>query len=211
MKDTKKVEKLLKELKAEAETEFELHRIEFLERELLEGAPKVEIIDENHQKFNGVVFKNRGNRFGRFLSMPQWIYSYYYGEVPKGYEIHHIDCDPSNNDISNLRLLTIEEHHKLHKKLKLKVYICDYCGKEILKSYFKTEKGLHFCNDNCKTLWRNHNGKNDIECKCIICGKNFITRKRGKNTAVTCSPHCRNILRWNREREKQGTTTKNNT
>lgn len=33
---------------------------------------------------------------------------------PKQYHIHHIDGNNKNNDISNLQMLTIEEHHKLH-------------------------------------------------------------------------------------------------
>lgn len=34
--------------------------------------------------------------------------------LPKGYVIHHIDGDIDNNDISNLQILTISEHIKLH-------------------------------------------------------------------------------------------------
>ena len=41
------------------------------------------------------------------------------GEIPKdefgrSYEIHHIDGNHSNNDIANLRLVTIEEHYSIH-------------------------------------------------------------------------------------------------
>lgn len=35
-------------------------------------------------------------------------------EIPEGYEIHHIDGNPSNNSIYNLELLLKEEHNKLH-------------------------------------------------------------------------------------------------
>lgn len=34
--------------------------------------------------------------------------------VPKGHIIHHIDGDIDNNDISNLQMLTVSEHVKLH-------------------------------------------------------------------------------------------------
>lgn len=37
-------------------------------------------------------------------------------EVPKGYVIHHIDRDITNNDICNLALLTPGYHTKLHLK-----------------------------------------------------------------------------------------------
>ena len=41
------------------------------------------------------------------------------GPIPRddngvSYEIHHVDCDPSNNDISNLICIPIEEHFHTH-------------------------------------------------------------------------------------------------
>lgn len=49
------------------------------------------------------------------------IYKQHYGEIPRdsqgrSYDIHHIDGDYTNNDISNLVALSIEEHYNLHKK-----------------------------------------------------------------------------------------------
>lgn len=35
-------------------------------------------------------------------------------EIPKGFVVHHIDGDKHNNDISNLTLLTVSGHGKLH-------------------------------------------------------------------------------------------------
>jgi hypothetical protein len=48
------------------------------------------------------------------------IYKEHYGEIPRdsqgrSYDIHHIDGDYTNNDISNLMALSIEEHYKLHR------------------------------------------------------------------------------------------------
>jgi hypothetical protein len=47
------------------------------------------------------------------------IYENYYGPIPKDregrtYEIHHIDGNHSNNDISNLKAVTIQEHYNIH-------------------------------------------------------------------------------------------------
>lgn len=36
-------------------------------------------------------------------------------EIPKGFCVHHIDGNKTNNDISNLCLLTVEAHSKLHQ------------------------------------------------------------------------------------------------
>lgn len=38
------------------------------------------------------------------------VYAWYYGEVPAGYEVDHIDNNTTNNHLSNLRLLTKEEN-----------------------------------------------------------------------------------------------------
>lgn len=48
------------------------------------------------------------------------IYRDHYGPIPRdkdgrSYEIHHIDGDSSNNDITNLKCVTIKEHYEIHK------------------------------------------------------------------------------------------------
>jgi hypothetical protein len=47
------------------------------------------------------------------------IYEQHYGKIPKDkdgrtYEVHHIDGDHSNNDPSNLKAVTIQEHYDIH-------------------------------------------------------------------------------------------------
>ena len=36
-------------------------------------------------------------------------------EIPRGFCVHHIDANTRNNDISNLALMTLSAHAKLHK------------------------------------------------------------------------------------------------
>ena len=47
------------------------------------------------------------------------IYERHYGPIPRdnngrSMEIHHIDGNHHNNDIANLKLVTIEEHYQIH-------------------------------------------------------------------------------------------------
>jgi len=44
------------------------------------------------------------------------IYCEYWGldTIPEGYCIHHIDENPWNNDITNLYMMTLGEHSRLH-------------------------------------------------------------------------------------------------
>jgi hypothetical protein len=53
------------------------------------------------------------------MSIYRKIWSDHFGPIPKdlnsrSYEIHHIDGDRKNNDISNLKCITIEEHYEIH-------------------------------------------------------------------------------------------------
>jgi hypothetical protein len=47
------------------------------------------------------------------------IYENHFGPIPKdsdgrSYEIHHIDGDHTNNDLANLKCITIQEHYDIH-------------------------------------------------------------------------------------------------
>lgn len=100
MEMNEKVLTALEVLRDSAENDFELHRIEVLINDLT-APPVAEQIDENHQKFNGVTYlKQNGDHYG---SIHRDIWNYYYGEIPQGYEIHHKDLNPENNNISNLQ------------------------------------------------------------------------------------------------------------
>ena len=42
------------------------------------------------------------------------IYEQHHGPIQKGYHIHHIDGDHTNNNIENLRCITAKEHFDIH-------------------------------------------------------------------------------------------------
>lgn len=49
----------------------------------------------------------------------RWIWEKHYGKIPvdengQTYEIHHIDGNPKNNDISNLKCVSKREHSEIH-------------------------------------------------------------------------------------------------
>lgn len=55
---------------------------------------------------------------GRQLKDYRKIYERYFNiKIPKGYEIHHIDFDHSNNDIDNLIMLPRDLHQRYHKAI----------------------------------------------------------------------------------------------
>ena len=42
------------------------------------------------------------------------IYEEHHGEIPKGYHIHHIDGNHSNNCVTNLQCVSAQEHYNIH-------------------------------------------------------------------------------------------------
>lgn len=51
------------------------------------------------------------------LRLHRYVWECERGVIPKDYEIHHIDFDRSNNDVSNLMCMHKSEHRKLHASL----------------------------------------------------------------------------------------------
>ena len=65
-----------------------------------------------HQRTDGYIQITSGQYKGKLLH--RLIYEEVYGSIPKGYAIHHIDGDKTNNNPGNLMLLSKSNHHKLH-------------------------------------------------------------------------------------------------
>ena len=188
--------------------DFELHRINVLEQDLT-APPKVEQIDDNHQKFNGIIYRrDKSNHYQSTFHLHRAVYAYYYGEIPAGYVIHHIDHNTENNDITNLQLLTKSEHQKIHNPdgspvappHSPKQFICEHCGKE----YTAIDVGNNkYCPD-CRPIVNNAKKKLQRYEKrihtniCVVCGKPFQTKKP---KSQTCSRRCQNRLHWQGHRE----------
>ena len=74
---------------------------------------------------DGMKF-NKDNKTGYYLSsknykgsrirLHRYIWEKNNGEIPSGYDIHHIDHNKDNNDISNLMLVSSHKHKMIHAK-----------------------------------------------------------------------------------------------
>lgn len=82
-------------------------------------------MSENVERVNtkfGKVFENNNGyyRFSDNTLLHRYIWERFYGQkIPEGYVIHHKDHNPHNNSISNLQLMTIDEHNKHHHRGKV--------------------------------------------------------------------------------------------
>lgn len=191
MQFNEKVLTALEVLKDAAENDFEKHRIEVLIQDLT-TPPKVEIIDDKHQSFNGITFtKKGGGHFATAISIQRYIWQYYNGEIHTDdtYDVHHKNLIKSDNDISNLQLLTKSEHQKLHNALARKSQICPVCGKEFTPKS-PSDKRI-FCSQKCRGISLR---KKPVEKVCPVCGKVFVAHQQ-RPRQVCCSCSCSAKLR----------------
>lgn len=155
-------------------------------------------------------YLNKDNRYvcpsdkGKQLSREIWKDNF--GDIPEGYEIHHIDCDPSNNDIDNLLCLSAEEHHNLHKEL-----LTDE-QKQILREKFIQNvipKASEWHKSEVGHIWHIQNAKHQHDIKaftkkltCSYCGEQYIGKiyKTGGNNF--CSGKCKAAYRRNDDTKK---------
>lgn len=74
---------------------------------------------KNHWKYCGTERVDYQGRIfikinNKWILKHRYIFEQKYGKIPKGYIIHHIDEDNTNNSIENLRMVTWDEHNKIH-------------------------------------------------------------------------------------------------
>ena len=162
MKFTPEVIAALAILRKNAENDFERHRLDVLERDLT-APPQVEVIDDNHQRFNGVTYlkNNKSGHFSRHICIHRAVWAYFNDEIPDGkFNIHHIDLNPNNNAPHNLQLLTQADHRRLHNALlrtKGIEKICPICK----KTFYTHERKVTCCSLSCgrKLFWQKKKAK----------------------------------------------------
>ena len=197
LKNPELVQKLIAELKTCTTNNFELHRVEVLEKDLLEGFPTVEVVDETHQKFNGVTFrKSSGGHFLCGRSIHREVFTYYNGEIPPDYVIHHEDLNKGNNEISNLKMLTNSNHRTLHNEsVKRPNKKCPNCGK-----IFHPRHAINiYCSENCFRESQQKEKTKRLK-NCLVCGKEFFAKTKKQ---LYCSKSCASVIKNNYKRLKE--------
>ena len=158
---------------------------------------------EKYQEFDGIKFiltdKGYYRHNGLRKYMHRYVWEYYNGKIPKGYEVHHIDFDRSNNDISNLQLLTRAEHRKLHADLlteqqrEWRRQNMERSARPKAVEWHKSESGLEWHSEHVKQQHENGSFKRNLVC--INCGKEYVGTlyKNGGNSF--CSNACKSAYR----------------
>lgn len=158
---------------------------------------KVIVISPTIQQFNGERFYLCGNYFqhqGKRLHIAVW--KYHNGEIPKGYHVHHIDEDRTNNQIENLGLLPARLHLSFHQREeKRKEYQQKHIKniRELASEWHGSEAGREMHSRLAKRYWET---AGTITYTCMECGKEFESRHHyGPDENRFCSNKCKAAFR----------------
>lgn len=154
-----------------------------------------------YQYFDGVKF-TRDEKTGYYLNstirkrLHRFVWEYYNGPIPKGYVVHHIDEDKSNNAIENLELMKLGSHSRLHlseyarKNYKRMMSNLDEVARPAANEWHKSETGREW---HKKQYERTKEKLHHTEpIKCQNCGKEFVGQP-GKDRF--CSNACKSAYR----------------
>ena len=121
------------------------------------------------------------------------VWSDQYGPIPKGYHIHHIDGDTTNNHISNLECLSRSQHRKHHMSLPGEMERLRHLaaqGRIAAREWHKTDEAHS---------WHVAQGKSNwdkiarVSLTCRQCGTPYEAYNMGRN--MFCSRECRAAYR----------------
>lgn len=159
---------------------------------------------EKYQEFDGIRFTRieatgyyRHNGLRKY--MHRYVWEYYNGKIPKGYEIHHIDFDRSNNDISNLQIVSRSEHRKIHADL-LTEQQREWRRENINRTarpkaieWHKSGEGTKWHSEQIKRMHEENAFKRNLIC--TNCGKEYIGEIHKNGGNAFCSNACKSSYR----------------
>lgn len=106
------------------------------------------------------------------------------GRPLKPYEqVHHIDHNPSNNDISNLSVVNLGAHQKIHStKYYDKEMVCDVCKNKFIwtgkrqSSYYRDinrgKNRIISCSKSCSSYYgRQEQIRRNSNAECVLNGE----------------------------------------
>lgn len=139
-------------------------------------------------EYDGLIFV-RDDKTGYYLNakthkrLHRYVWEKHNGEIPKGYEIHHMDKNKANNNISNLQMLSQSEHMKLHGSLQTdeekqrKRDNLTHNVRPKASMWHGSEKGIEWHKKHYEEMKNRLHERKEFKCK--QCGKSFISIRSG--------------------------------
>lgn len=123
--------------------------------------PRPEIYGEKNPAWKGGigVYHSGYKRIyinGQRFALHRYVMEQHLGrKLLESEHVHHIDGDKSNNDISNLQVMDIKEHSKLHfPRITWFDYVCSNCGKSFQGYSCKVNPNSPACSRSCSAYLR---------------------------------------------------------
>lgn len=144
---------------------------------------------DSEKRSDRVYFK-KSNKF-----LHHYVWEKYKGKRRKGYHIHHIDGNTSNNAIDNLEELSVKEHMQEHFSDERREWQREWAAKirSLTKDWHSSEEGRK---------WHSEHARNTRFgiftfgiCKCEVCGSEFTKRTTNQKF---CSNKCKSQYRRNK-------------
>ena len=135
-------------------------------------------------------------------SLHRFVWEENNGVIPKGYEIHHIDFNKSNNHISNLIMLSKEEHLEIHSKSltdqhrQFRRDNMNNVARPKAIEWHKSKEGLEWHKKHYQECLKGSKPK--IKRVCVFCGSGFI----GYSNSNYCSNKCKSAQRRKSGKDK---------
>ena len=135
-------------------------------------------------------------------SLHRFVWEENNGVIPKGYEIHHIDFNKSNNHISNLIMLSKKEHLEIHSKSltdEQRQFRRDNMNNVVRPKaieWHKSDKGREWHKKHYQECLKD--SKQKMKRVCVFCGSEFI----GYSNSNYCSNKCKSAQRRKSEKDK---------
>ena len=135
-------------------------------------------------------------------SLHRFVWEENNGVIPKGYEIHHIDFNKSNNHISNLIMLSKKEHLEIHSKSltaeqrQFRRNNMNNVARPKAIEWHKSKEGLEWHKKHYQECLKESKPK--MKKICVFCGSEFI----GYSNSSYCSNKCKSAQRRKSGKDK---------
>lgn len=128
-----------------------------------------------------------------------WVWNHFHGKIPKGMHIHHRDGNKSNNDFTNLQILSVSDHVKIHfdEDPKRRIHAKEMADKyrHMTKEWHSSEEGRAW--HRLHALKNNFGNPEPTRYDCHQCGKEYFSKLVAKERTRFCSNNCKS--KWRRD------------
>ncbi len=119
------------------------------------------------------------------------VWEHHNGPIPDGYDIHHGDGNPLNNDIENLECIDRAEHRSEHWRQgdyntpATRAHQAGFGRRTV--AWRQTEQFQEMVKANGVKTWE---GREPTERTCLVCGGKYMSRST--RPTFLCSSRCKN-------------------